>query len=84
MSEQQEDSSELSRNPSTGKPRQQRGTSLDLKFQEIMHMLYNLMSRMATPKWKDAIDLEIKCSRIIEKLHMERQNHKSTQRTPRD
>ena len=50
MPELQEDSSEeLSRNPSTGKPRQQRGTTMDGKFQEIMHMPYNMMSNMETP-----------------------------------
>ena len=49
MPEQQEDSSELSRDPSTDKARQQGGTNMEGQFQEIMHMLYNLMSRMAAP-----------------------------------
>ena len=49
MPEQQGDSSELSRNPCTDKPWQQSGTNMDGNFQEIMDILYNLMSRMATP-----------------------------------
>ena len=49
MPEQQEGSSELSRNTSTDKTRQQKGTNMDEKFQEIMHMPYNLVSRMVTP-----------------------------------
>ena len=46
MPEQQGDWSELSRNPSTDKPRQQRGTNMDRKLQEIMHMLYILMPEL--------------------------------------
>ena len=44
MPEQPGGSSDLSRNQSTGKPRQQRDTNMVLKFHKIMHVPYNLMS----------------------------------------
>ena len=37
MPEQQGDSSEVTRNLSTDKPRQQRGKNMDGRFQQIMH-----------------------------------------------
>ena len=64
--EQQGDSSELSRNPSTEKPRQQRGTNMDGKFQEIMDMPYNLMSRMATPNGRMPLIIDLEIEQIKE------------------
>ena len=52
MPEQQGGSSELSRNQSTDKPKDQRGSSMDGQFQEIMHMPHNLMSKLVTPSGK--------------------------------
>ena len=48
MPEQQGDSSEPSRNPSTDKPEHQRGTNMDGKSQKTIHMLYKLMSKIVT------------------------------------
>ena len=47
MQEQQEDSSELSRSQNTEKPRHQENINKDGKFQETMHMPYNLILKMA-------------------------------------
>ena len=58
MPEQQGDSSEPSRNPSTDKQKLQSSTNMDWKFQETMQMPNILMSNGNT-KWKDAIDLDI-------------------------
>ena len=46
MQGQQEDLSDLSRSQSTDKPKHQENTNMDGKFQETMHMPYNLIYKM--------------------------------------
>ena len=48
MQEQQEDLSGLSRNQNIDKPKHQGNINTDGKSQEIMHMQYNLIYKMAT------------------------------------
>ena len=46
MQEQQEDSSELLKSKHIDKPRHQENVTMDGKFEEIMHMHYNLIFKM--------------------------------------
>ena len=58
MPEKQGDSSEPSRNPSTDKPKHQRGTNGWEVPRDYAHALH-LDVQNCNNKWKDAIDLEI-------------------------
>ena len=74
MQEQQEDSSELSRSQSTDKPRHQENISMGGKFQETMHMPYNLIFKMVIINgrmlltWNKNKSRNTKYSKIVERL----------------
>ena len=57
MKEQQGESSELSRSQSTDKPRHQENINMDGKFEETMHMPYNLIFKMAVINGKMLLTL---------------------------
>ena len=89
MPEVQKDLSEPLRNPSADKPRHPRNISMDGKFQEIMHMPYNLMFRMVITNGEMLLILRlnrsknIKYSNIMARLSMRRtksQMHPSSTR----
>ena len=78
MQEQQEDLSGLSRNQNIDKPKHQGNINTDGKSQEIMHMHYNLIYKMATTNgrmlliWRLNKSRNIRYSKILGRLSMKR------------
>ena len=78
MQEQQEDLSGLSRNQNIDKPKHQGNINTDGKSQEIMHMHYNLIYKMATTNgkmlliWKLSKSRNIRYSKIMGRLSIKR------------
>ena len=87
MQEQQEGSSEPSKSQNTDKPKHQENINMDGKFQETMHMPYNLIFKMALINgrilltWKLNKSKKTKYSKIMEKWFMRKTR---LQMTPRD
>ena len=78
MQGQQEALPGLSRSQSTDKPKHQENTNMDEKFQEVMHILYNLIYKMGILNgkmlllliWKLNKSRNTKYSKIMGKLFM--------------
>ena len=87
MKEQQEGSSEPSKSQNTDMPRYQENINMDGKFQETMHMPYNLKLKMAIINgrmlltWKLNKTKNTKYSKVMEKLFMRKTR---LQMPPRD
>ena len=65
MQEQQGDLSELSRSQNTDKPRHQENIFMDGKFQETMHMPYNLIFKMVIINGRMLLTWKLNKSRKI-------------------